>query len=57
MSASTLGMPAPDVTVGCTDDAVTIDVTDDGSRQPANADPRRWAWAGRDAREGGDVRR
>jgi signal transduction histidine kinase len=28
-----------DVTVGCADDAVTIDVTDDGSRQPANPTP------------------
>jgi signal transduction histidine kinase len=27
------------VTIGCTDDAVTIDVTDDGSRQPANPTP------------------
>ena len=28
-----------DVTVACADDAVTIDVTDDGSRQPANPTP------------------
>jgi signal transduction histidine kinase len=28
-----------DVTIGCADDAVTIDVTDDGSRQPANPNP------------------
>jgi signal transduction histidine kinase len=27
------------VTIGCTNDAVTIDITDDGSRQPANATP------------------
>lgn len=27
------------VTIGCTEDAVTIDITDDGSRPPANATP------------------
>ena len=27
------------MTVGCADDAVTIDVTDDGPRQPANPIP------------------
>jgi signal transduction histidine kinase len=30
------GYACADVTVGCAEDAVTIDVTDDGSRQPAN---------------------
>ena len=33
------GHACADVTVGCADDAVTIDVTDDGSRQPANPTP------------------
>ena len=33
------GHACADVTVGCADDAVTIDVTDDGPRQPANPIP------------------
>ena len=56
MSASTLGHAGADVTIGCTKDAVTIDITDDGSRQPATR-PRRRARAGRDARKGRDFRR
>ncbi|MGD0442220.1 MAG: histidine kinase [Acidimicrobiales bacterium] len=33
------GHACADVTVGCADDVVTIDITDDGSRQPANPTP------------------
>jgi signal transduction histidine kinase len=33
------GHACADVTIGCADYAVTIDVTDDGSRQPANPNP------------------
>ena len=33
------GHACADVTIGCADDAVTIDVTDDGSRQSANPTP------------------
>ncbi len=45
------------VTIGCTKDAVTIDITDDGFEAARERDPRRRARAGRDARKGRDFRR
>ena len=51
------GPARAEVTIGCDQDAVTIEVTDDGTGQPRSRVPWRRARAGRDARAGGGVRR
>ena len=45
-----------DVTIGCADEVVTIEITDDGTREPRPG-PGRRTRAGRDARAGRDIRR
>ena len=51
------GPSRAEVTVGCADSAVTIEVTDDGTGSPVPRAPAGGHGTGRDARAGRGVRR
>ena len=51
------GPARADVTIGCADEAVTIEITDNGTGRARRPGPGRRARAGRDARAGRGIRR